>query len=113
MEEHGYPNECSQCSDPVKRMIWGCDTPFVDELSGETSIYEVGGKIYETCPLRHSKVPLVNEAISLFELLDKGILPETGAWNDQPAMYCAAMQQLQTLRRSVDAHLSEKVKDSK
>lgn len=96
------------CGDPLTREVWACDRPFVDELAGDQVLYHVGGKDYDTCPLKHAQHPGVQECLHLFEAYENGHLPQPGALENQSALYCQMMKHLSALRSAVRSHQIKK-----
>lgn len=97
-----FEQDCTQCHDPDKRKAWGCD-----ELT-ERSVFELepclwcAGKV-ATCPHCNgtNRMPIHRcphaltsrrhfDVLAASVMVEQGILPDGGGWQDQAATFVAA-----------------------
>lgn len=109
-----FEQDCSQCHDPNKRKEWGCDEPtaepfafidpcpFCDGGSADCVHCKGGGRI----PMHRCPNVLATrrefDAITAAALVEHGVLPDEGGWQDQPNTFVRAypllMQEIQHWR---------------
>lgn len=98
----GFEPTCTQCHDPEKRKRWGCDAPAPEPIGhlapcvfcdGSTDeCQHCGGE--NRIPLWRCPNSCLDQAhfdvVSGVAMVERGILPDPGGWQDQAAAFVGA-----------------------
>ena len=97
-----FEQDCTLCHDPENRTKWGCDAPAAEPITsispcpfcrgGQASCVHCGGT--DEVPIFRCPNKLVTnreiDVIAAAAMVERGVLPDPGGWNDQASTFVQA-----------------------